>query len=138
MTTPTTYKLLAGRIAPRFQSHSLTFRLPSIVTLLLLAIMSPYGLGFSACPSLWLFNLPCPACGLTRSMSSLLHWHWADSFMFHPLGVIVLFWLIITAITNQPDFLNRATRQYFQRDYGRSLMTGWTAIILLVWIVRLI
>ena len=44
------------------------------------------------CPSLVLIGLPCPGCGMTRSIIFFLTGQWERSFYVHPMGwVIVLF-----------------------------------------------
>ena len=44
------------------------------------------------CPSVIIWGLPCPGCGLTRSVLFFLTGQWARSFAVHPLGwsVVVL------------------------------------------------
>lgn len=43
-------------------------------------------LGLPPCPSVLMFDRPCPGCGLTTSWTNLLHGRIADSFAAHPLG----------------------------------------------------
>lgn len=43
-------------------------------------------LGLPPCPSVVLFDRPCPGCGLTTSWTSLIHGHFAEAFHAHPLG----------------------------------------------------
>ncbi|MFQ5709630.1 MAG: DUF2752 domain-containing protein [bacterium] len=90
------------------------------------------------CPFFLLFNLPCPACGLTRSMSSLLHLQIGKSLHFHPLGGLVLFFLIWCAVTNRVvvgreggSSLSRTLRQVFTFKFV-------AALFLLHWLVRMI
>lgn len=35
----------------------------------------------------------CPGCGMVRSISAFLHGRFAESFGFHPFGVIVVAWM---------------------------------------------
>ena len=44
-------------------------------------------LGLPPCPSVLLFDRPCPGCGLTTSWTNFLHGHIVDAFKCHPLGV---------------------------------------------------
>ncbi len=44
-------------------------------------------LGLPPCPSVLLFDRPCPGCGLTTSWTSFLHGDIAASFKAHPLGM---------------------------------------------------
>jgi hypothetical protein len=43
-------------------------------------------LGLPPCPSVLLFNRPCPGCGLTTSFTAFLHGDFAFAFKAHPLG----------------------------------------------------
>lgn len=44
-------------------------------------------LGLPPCPSVLLFDRPCPGCGLTTSWTNFLHGHIVEAFKCHPLGV---------------------------------------------------
>ena len=52
-------------------------------------------LGLPPCPSVLLFNRPCPGCGLTTSWTAFVHGHFAESFHAHPLGPAL--YLLFTA-----------------------------------------
>ena len=43
-------------------------------------------------------GIPCPGCGLTRSVVSAVHGDWAASRAFHHLGPLVLFFLVLQVI----------------------------------------
>lgn len=43
-------------------------------------------LGLPPCPSVLLFDRPCPGCGLTTSWTALLHGNWSLAFHAHALG----------------------------------------------------
>lgn len=58
----------------------------SILVLLLLNEIFGY-----VCPSLILFGIPCPACGITRATKLLLTGHIKASFQMHPLLILVIF-----------------------------------------------
>jgi hypothetical protein len=45
-----------------------------------------------------LTTIPCPSCGSTRSILSLLHGHWINAITLNPLGVIIAFILVILPI----------------------------------------
>jgi hypothetical protein len=68
---------------------------------LALAIATPpHGTGFSVC---WFKNctgLPCPGCGLTRSLSCGLHGMFLESLHYHPMGLLILFLLITIALVS--------------------------------------
>ena len=43
-------------------------------------------LGLPPCPSVLLFDRPCPGCGLTTSWTAFIHGNFVESFHAHPLG----------------------------------------------------
>jgi hypothetical protein len=52
-------------------------------------------LGMPPCPSVLLFDRPCPGCGLTTSWTAFIHGNWPLAFRAHPLGP--LFYLLFSA-----------------------------------------
>ncbi len=58
--------------------------------LLLGSLTPPHGFAFPMC---WLHTttgLPCPGCGLSRSLSCGLRGLWLESWHYHPLGLSIL------------------------------------------------
>ena len=45
--------------------------------------------GFAVCLSSYVTGIPCPGCGLTRSISSISHGAFAKAFFYHPFGFII-------------------------------------------------
>jgi hypothetical protein len=43
------------------------------------------------CPSMIFSDIPCPTCGITRSMWSIFHGDWVRAFRFNPLGFLAVF-----------------------------------------------
>lgn len=65
---------------------------------LFLAVVSPpHGFGVSVCWFEQATGLPCPGCGLTRSLSCGLRGMFSESWHYHPLGLFILGLLIFTA-----------------------------------------
>ena len=57
-------------------------------------------------------NIPCPSCGSTRSVSSLLHGDFAGAIYWNPLGLVVLaimiflpIWLAVDLILKKDSLL---------------------------------
>ena len=62
----------------------------------------PLHIGGSALPNVCLFRqtsgLPCPGCGLTRSLVSAVHADWAGSSTHHRMGILVLGYLMLQSL----------------------------------------
>ena len=58
--------------------------------LLLAACTPPHGTGTTVCWLKLCTGIPCPGCGLTRSLSCGLHGMFWESFQYHPLGLFIL------------------------------------------------
>ncbi len=54
-------------------------------------------LGLPPCPSVLLFDRPCPGCGLTTSWTALLHGNLAFAFHAHPFGPLLYFLFTLSA-----------------------------------------
>jgi len=65
-------------------------------------------LGLPPCPSVMLFDRPCPGCGLTTSWTSFIHGHFAEAFHAHPLGPIMYLLYTFTALMAGYGFLRGA------------------------------
>lgn len=122
---------------PQYKCH-VRYRLPSLLAILALALLPSDGLGVSTCLFHHLFKLPCPACGLTRSMSSILNLEWTKSFFYHPLGGIVLIYLLTCLLTNKPDFLSFKLNCKNVIIKKISLYHIIIFLFLIVWIIRII
>jgi hypothetical protein len=44
---------------------------------------------FPTCYFKAMFGLPCPGCGLSRSLASITHLHLGDAVAYHPFGLLV-------------------------------------------------
>ena len=58
--------------------------------LLAAVLVPPHGLGFSLCWFQQTIGLPCPGCGLTRSLSCGIRGMFLESYHYHPLGLLIL------------------------------------------------
>ncbi len=84
----------------RPSSLRLTFLGPPLLLALFFLLPPPAGGGESIAglPSLCLFynltGLPCPGCGITRSLTCCAHGLFGQAFRFHPMGPLVFAGLI--------------------------------------------
>jgi len=68
---------------------------------LLLAVLTPpHGTGFTVCWLHQVTGLPCPGCGLTRSLSCGLRGMFLESWQYHPLGLVILTLLVAIAASS--------------------------------------
>lgn len=64
-------------------------------------------LGFAPCPSVLLFDRPCPGCGMTTSWTSLLEGKVGFAFHAHPLGPPAYLVFTLAAWTAMYGFVTR-------------------------------
>jgi hypothetical protein len=87
------------------------------LAVLIALVHPPHGLGAPIC---WLHSttgIPCPGCGLTRSLSCAAHGRFAESWAYHPFGVFSLaFFLLVVA----ESLLPRARRVEMARFIHRN------------------
>lgn len=124
-------------ILTRFDFQGLTYRLPAGTAITLSAALPSDGLGIAFCPFLALTSLPCPGCGLTRSLSSLLHMEVLKSWHYHPVGIPVFGVLVFMLVANRLPGSN-VFPQKVQPFFSRVFNWKFVALtFLIVWILRL-
>jgi hypothetical protein len=92
-------------------------------------------LGMPPCPSVMLFDRPCPGCGLTTSFSATIHGDLPLAFAAHPLGPIAylaftgIAWIAIALFFRGQRF--DTDSPVFQR-----LFVGFVVVVFVFGIVR--
>lgn len=84
-------------------------------------VLTPVGSGLElmglTMPHSCLFNnltgIPCPGCGLTRSLTSAVHGDFAGSFSHHRLGMVVLAYALLQLIFRLGVILTPSQRSRF-------------------------
>jgi hypothetical protein len=86
------------------------------------------------CPSRRLFGVECPGCGMTRSLTHLLHGRLGQSFATHRLG-----WLVFAAILFQVPYRTwRLAGHTSPLDKPRVVMIllwGFAALLIANWLL---
>jgi heme/copper-type cytochrome/quinol oxidase subunit 4 len=67
---------------------------------------------YSVCMIKNVTGFPCPSCGTTRAVQLMFQWHFIDSVMMNPFGIIISailtllpFWVVIDLILKRDTFL---------------------------------
>lgn len=131
---------MASFVADRLRAF-----LPSGILAFMAAVPPPDRSGRSLlglpglCPSRWVTGIPCPGCGMTRSLVCCAHWDFARAAAMHPLGPVVFAGLVGWAALSllrlrRPDLLAgpRARRA------GSLAAAALGAALLVLWPLRLL
>lgn len=96
-------------------------------------------LGLPKCLFLEWTGLPCPSCGLTTSFTYLLHGHWREAFVVHPLGPLLYTAFGIAAACSAAEYFHRKT---FLSQFISGAKMPWAygalTLFLGVWAIRLV
>jgi hypothetical protein len=88
---------------------------------------------FPTCWSRSLLDLPCPGCGLSRSLASITHLELGDSLAYHPFGLLIFALLCaVLAVSLSPERIRAAVAAWLDaRDarVRRVYLTGVTAFL---------
>jgi hypothetical protein len=68
------------------------------LALALSAVLPPDGTGIDLCLVHRVLGVPCPACGLTRSFTSLTHARFEQAVVFHPFGPVLYAMFVLAAL----------------------------------------
>lgn len=112
-------------------------RLPALLTIAALTLLALERVQLVICPFQALTGMDCPACGLTRSVSSFFHLEFTKSFAYHPLGSFVALFLLMIAFTNRMDFYRALSGRYFAPIRFAFRMQVVVGIFLVVWFLRM-
>ena len=55
--------------------------------------------GLYKCPLKALFGVPCPLCGITRAIISVLHGDWGLAFYYHPMWPVIVAAVLLYALS---------------------------------------
>jgi hypothetical protein len=75
---------------------------------------------YSGCLFKYVTNKPCPSCGTTRSVLSILHGNITHAFWINPLGFLAVGFLFITPIWTLVDLITK--RQSLLNYYLKAIL----------------
>ena len=90
---------------------------PALLVLVLYFLLGRFVRG-SLCPSVILTGFPCPGCGMTRAMLSILRGNFAAALKLHPFSYVLIIWLAAFAV-----------RRYILQKEIKSMLK-WLVVIL--------
>lgn len=67
---------------------------------------------FETCVIKKVTTIPCPSCGSTRSMVSLLHGHLTESLLINPLGILIALIMVICPVWILIDVIRKSNSLY--------------------------
>ena len=117
------------------ESFRRRYQLLALAGLIVLFLLPPDGVGMILCPLKNLGGLDCPSCGLTRSVSSLLHLEFGRSLSYHPLGALALLGLALIAAP-----VSGTEQSNTSKFLVKLLQYRWqiiVALFMIVWALRL-
>ena len=77
-------------------------RVPGLVALVLLGIgvwLPGEGVGFTICLAYRTTGIPCPGCGLSRSVANTLEGDLPQALWYNPMGPVVALFCVVFAVT---------------------------------------
>lgn len=93
--------------------------------------IAPESLGVDLCWFHRVTALPCPGCGLTRSVVALARGDWRTSVAFHPFGPLVLAWALVAIAS---VLLRGARRERAVEAFGRLRVDRWYGAAVLAFV----
>lgn len=79
-------------------------------------------LGLPPCPSVVLFNRPCPSCGLTTSFTHTVHGQFAEAWKDHPMGTFLYAAFTVSAWMGLWGFMTKRWINTNSKNFQRSLI----------------
>jgi hypothetical protein len=96
------------------------------VVLLISALLPTAGLGFDLCWFKVTSGLPCPGCGLTRSLTNVSHLELGTALRYHPFGIVI--WLLAAFLAGAGlagERRRRAIRRFLVRHDAIAQRAYW-------------
>ena len=91
------------------------------------------------CPMVWLFELACPFCGVTRGVDALLRGQLFQSLILNPLALVFVVWALGRAVVWYVEWLREIRVSFSWRPVEKKWWDrGVIAVLALVWVYQLV
>jgi hypothetical protein len=100
-------------------------------------ISTPY------CPSKMLTGVPCPVCGITRSVANVVRGRIVEGFRYHPLGPFLVFMVLISIpvsiwVLVTPDIVDTESMREQNKNLSKIITWIIIALIVIAWMITLL
>ena len=83
------------------------------------------------------FNIPCPGCGILRSLHSIINWEVISSFNYNPVGIL-LFVFICSQIPLRITAIKNPKTEYKISKFSHNISLFLTFNLIVVWLIRVL
>ncbi len=101
----------------------------AVIGLVLSFVLPSDGMGIELCFFRRMFDLPCPGCGLTRSVSSISQGHFDKALLYNPFGYAAYVAFILTAVGGLLPTSVRAKILRWHADHPMAWGYAWRAVV---------
>ncbi|MDQ7821485.1 MAG: DUF2752 domain-containing protein [Candidatus Eremiobacteraeota bacterium] len=132
---------------PKIQAAAREPVIPALISwgalaVLLLSFLIPSGFfKHTLCTFKVLTGLPCPGCGISRSILQISHGHFIKAFRFNPMGFPVYLFLIFCSFYNfiPQEIRDRVDSFLLRHKKACALASAlFVALLLALWTIRLV
>ena len=102
----------------------------AVVCLLSSLFLPPDGLGVTVCWFKSCFGLPCPGCGLTRSVTCISHLEFVKAWNYHPFGPVIYVLFVANVVLLVVPKARRESLKNTIRKNNRWLYAVYMAFVL--------
>lgn len=93
-------------------------------------------LGLPPCPSVLMFDRPCPGCGLTTSWTAMIHGDFVTAFKVHPLGPIMYLGFTFIALGTLYGNITRK-RMLIDTDWASKIFIWFVSLFFVFGFARM-
>ena len=135
-------KFIINKLVPNEQNRiHLNFLLSNILILILIAFVGNSVGSFNGLPHVCLFRkffgIPCPGCGITRSLIDISRFDLPSSWQSNPVGIFIALFVFIQIVMRPLAMIFRKISD-LMGAYSKSLSNTIIISLFLVWIIKVV